>query len=199
MKGQIVANLRKGSTVARAAAEQSLSAILEQIFDHGFFHADPHAGNLFFQEDQGTLGFIDLGLVGQLQPDDKKKFLKVVLAILKKDRSRLADSLWAMGTPSLQSNKKKFDSAIQALLDEVQAQGVQEARLDVLVNQLLAVAKQSGLFIPNRYLLLIRSCLVVEGVARSLDPKISVFRIATPIVAKSLMKTYNPLSFFWRK
>ncbi len=199
MRGKSVASLKKGSTVARVAAEQSLAAILEQIFDHGFFHADPHAGNLFFQEDAGQIGFIDLGLVGQLHPDDKRKFLKVVMAILKRDRARLAGSLYELGTPGKKADFKKFEAAIQAMLDEVAAQGVQNAKLDKMVNQLLGIARKSDLHIPNRYVMMIRSCLVIEGVAKSLNPKISVFQVATPIVAKSLMRSYNPLSIFRRK
>ena len=199
MRGKSVAELRKGSTVARAAAEQSLAAVLEQIFDHGFFHADPHAGNLFFEEDGGQLGFIDLGLVGQLQPEDKKKFLKVVLAILKRDRGKLASSLYALGTAGKKADYAKFESAIQALLDETKAQGVQNAKLEKMVTQLLAIARKNDLHIPNRYIMMIRSCLIVEGVAKSLDPNLSVFQVATPIVARSLMRSYNPLSIFRRK
>jgi ubiquinone biosynthesis protein len=199
MRGRSVAELKKGSTVARVAAEQSLAAVLEQIFDHGFFHADPHAGNLFFQEDAGQLGFIDLGLVGQLQPEDKKKFLKVVLAILKRDRGKLASSLFALGMAGKKSDYKKFEASIQELLDETKAQGVQNAKLEKMVTQLLAIARKNDLHIPNRYIMMIRSCLIVEGVAKSLDPNLSVFQVATPIVARSLMRSYNPLSIFWRK
>ncbi len=199
MRGRPMNQLKKGSTVARVAAEQSLAAILEQIFDHGFFHADPHAGNLFFQEDAGTVGFIDLGLVGQLEPEDKKRFLKVILAILKRDRSKLATSLFALGVASKKTDFKRFDKEIKAMLDEVAAQGVQNARLDQMVSRLLAIARKNHLHIPNRYVMMIRSCLVIEGVAKSLNPGISVFQVATPIVAKSLMRSYNPLSFFWKK
>lgn len=199
MRGKTVAELKKGSTVARAAAEQSLAAVLEQIFDHGFFHADPHAGNLFFQEDAGQLGFIDLGLVGQLEPQDKKKFLKVVMAILKRDRSRLASSLFELGTPGKKADFKKFEAAIDELLEETKSKGVQNAKLEAMVSRLLSIARKNDLHIPNRYVLMIRSCLIIEGVAKNLNPKLSVFQIATPIVARSLMRSYNPLSFFWRK
>ena len=198
MQGKRVAELRKGSTVARQAASIGLTAILEQIFDHGFFHADPHAGNLFFLEDTGRLGFIDMGLVGQLSPKDKRKFLKVLLAILQRDRERLARSLFELGTPNKRTNYAAFEKGIQDLLDEVKAKGVDSYRMEQLINKLLVVARKNGITIPNRYVLMIRSCLLIEGVAKSLDPKISVFKVATPIVAKSLMKTYNPLAYLKR-
>ncbi len=197
MQGTSVADLKKGSTVARFAAEKGLAAVLEQIFEHGFFHADPHAGNLFFQEENGRIGFIDVGLVGQLKAEDKKKFLKVVLAILKRDRTQLAKSLYALGTPGKKADYSKFESDINALIDE--AQSPEKAGLEKMVSQLLAIARKNHLVIPNRYVMMIRSSLVIEGVARSLDPGISVFEIATPIVARSLLKSYSPFSVFRRR
>lgn len=193
MHGEKLTDLKAGSTVARQAAALSLASILEQIFDHGFFHADPHAGNLFFMEEEGRLGFIDLGLVGQLEGDDKKKFLKVILAVLKRDRDKLATALFALGTPSKKTKFDDFDRDVQAMLDELQAGGVQNLRLEPMVNKLLSIARKHGLHVPNRYVMMIRSCLVIEGVAKGLDPNISVVGMATPIVAKSLLKSAGPL------
>jgi ubiquinone biosynthesis protein len=195
MRGRKVNEIRRGSTVAKRIATQSLAAVLEQIFDHGFFHADPHAGNLFFLEEEGRLGFIDLGLVGQLEPADKRKFLKVLLAILNRDRAALAKNLYELGTPGPRANYKRFERDIQSLLDEVKKQGIEKVRLEQLLNKLLTVARKNDLLIPNRYVMMIRSCLIIEGVAKSLDPKISVVKVATPIVARSLMKTYNPIAY----
>jgi ubiquinone biosynthesis protein len=198
MRGKKISDLKKGSTVAKHAAEASLTAVLEQIFDHGFFHADPHAGNLFFMEEEGRLGFIDLGLVGKLEPADKKKFLKVVMAVLQRDREKLARHLFDLGEPSKKTDFGKFNADIQKLLDEAKSKGVQALRLDEMIQSLLNIARSNGLHIPNRYVMMMRSCLLIEGVARSLDPDLSLFTVATPVVAKSLMKSYNPLSYLGR-
>ncbi len=194
MRGKKISDLRKGSTVAKHAAHASLTAVLEQIFDHGFFHADPHAGNLFFIEEEGRVGFIDLGLVGRLEPADKKKFLRVVMAILQRDREKLARHLFDLGEPSKKAEFGQFNTAIQKLLDEVKSRGVAQLRLDEMIRDLLSVARDNGLHIPNRYVMMMRSCLLIEGVARSLDPSLSLFTVATPVVARSLMKSYNPLN-----
>lgn len=198
MHGKKVSEMKKGTAAAKLAAEKSLAAVLEQIFDHGFFHADPHAGNLFFLEEQGRLGFIDLGMVGQLEPDDKRRFLRVLMAVLNRDREKLARHLYELGTPSRTTKYEEFEKGVQALLDDVKKSGTKNLKLDVLLNRLMAVARSNGIHIPNRYTLMIRSCLIVEGLARSLDPKISVFQVATPIVAKSLMSSYAPMRFIRR-
>jgi ubiquinone biosynthesis protein len=184
--------LKAGSRTARNAAQKGLSAVLEQIFDHGFFHADPHGANLFFVEEEGRMGFIDLGLVGQLEPKDKVLFLKVLMAILKRDRQNLAKSLFELGKAGPQTDFNKFNESIQKLLDEVKAKGVGNLKLDKLVNQLLAIARENHIYIPNRYVMMIRSCLIIEGVAKKLDPNVSMVSVALPVVARSLIKSYNP-------
>jgi len=196
MHGKKVAELKKGSTVARRAATLSVQALLEQIFDHGFFHADPHGGNLFFLEKNDKIGFIDLGMVGHLEPEDKLKFLKVLMAVLKRDRKNLASALYNLGIPGKRTKYEKFEKDVQSLLDKVKKKGVTNVRLDELINQLLTVAKKNKIHIPNRYVLMIRSFLIIEGVAKELDPKISLFKLAPPIVAKSLLKSYNPFRRF---
>ena len=193
MRGKPVADLKKGSRSAKQAAFKSLSAVFEQIFEHGFFHADPHSANIFFVEEEGRMGFIDTGLVGQLDPKDKKLFLQVLMSIIKRDRKKLAESLYQLGQPSPDTKYDEFESAIQAMLDQVKAKGLEKAKLDQLVNQLLAIARQNQIYIPNRYVMMIRSCLIIEGVAKGLDPKVSIFKVAVPVVAKSLIKSYNPL------
>lgn len=192
MRGSQVSNLKSGSRTARNAAHKSLSAVLEQIFDHGFFHADPHGANLFFVEEEGRMGFIDLGLVGQLEPKDKILFLKVLMAILKRDRQTLAKSLFDLGKAGPKTDFNQFNEAIQKLLDEVKEKGVGNLKLDKLVNQLLAIARDNHIYIPNRYVMMIRSCLIIEGVAKKLDPNVSMVSVALPVVARSLLKSYNP-------
>ncbi|MBI1859561.1 MAG: AarF/ABC1/UbiB kinase family protein [Deltaproteobacteria bacterium] len=198
MHGVKLSTLKKGTTVARKAAAKSLEAILEQIFDHGFFHADPHAGNLFFLEDSGGIGFIDLGLVGQLEPDDKRRFLKVLFAILKRDRRGLAKSLYALGQASPKTDPARFEAKVDKLLNDVKAQGLDKTSVESMVSRLLTIARSEGIFIPNRYVMLLRSCLIIEGVAKELDPGLSIAAVATPIVARSLFKSFNPLRLFRR-
>jgi ubiquinone biosynthesis protein len=198
MQGKKLSDLRPGSTVARQAASQTLATILEQIFDHGFFHADPHAGNIFFIEEQGKVGCIDLGLVGQLEPEDKRKFLKLLLAVLQRDRQTLAKRLFELGNLGKGADLKAFEKDVNLWIDRVGASGVGNIRLESALNELLQIARMNAVHVPNRYVMMMRSCLVVDGVARNLDPNINVVQVATPIVAKSLMKTASPLQWIRR-
>jgi ubiquinone biosynthesis protein len=117
---------------------------------------------------------------------------------LQRDREKLARHLFDLGEPSKKTDFGKFNADIQKLLDEAKSKGVQALRLDEMIQSLLNIARSNGLHIPNRYVMMMRSCLLIEGVARSLDPDLSLFTVATPVVAKSLMKSYNPLSYLGR-
>lgn len=198
MQGKKLSELKPGSTVARAAASQTLAAVLEQIFDHGFFHADPHAGNIFFLESQGKVGCIDLGLVGQLEPEDKKKFLKLLMAVLQRDRATLARRLFDLGTKGPSANLPAFEKDVNDWIDRVGAAGMANIRLESALNELLQIARMNAVNVPNRYVMMMRSCLVADGVARTLDPGINVVQVATPIVAKSLLKTASPIDWIKR-
>lgn len=199
MQGQKVAGLTPHSTVARKAAAQSVVAILEQIFEHGFFHADPHAGNLFFLEDTGQLAFIDLGLVGQLQNKDRIKFIRVLMAVLTKDRRKLARAIFELGEPSKATVYDAFAHDIDHLIDELSKYGIAQIKLEATLDRLLAIAKRHRITIPNRYLLMLRSCLLMEGVARQLDPHLSIASIAAPVLMRSLVKAYSPLHWIFRR
>jgi ubiquinone biosynthesis protein len=192
LRGKKTSDLKSGSRVAKRAAHLSASAVLEQIFEHGFFHADPHSGNLFFLEDTGKVGFIDLGLVGQLDPVDRKKFSRVMLAILRRDRKELAISLFEMGIPGKKTVFSEFEKGINSVLDEIKNVGVKNIKINKVIDRLFEVARDNQIFIPNRYALMIRSCLMIEGVAKQLDSKISLMGLATPILTRTVLKNMNP-------
>jgi len=190
MRGVKVEALKKGGRGAKKAASIGLASVLQQIFEHGFFHADPHAGNLFFIEDEGRLGFIDLGLVGHLSVEDKKKFLSVLIAVLEKDRKKLAQHLFNLGTAGKNTRFDLFDKEIQTLIDQVKDQKKDQMNLEALTQKLFAIARKHNIYIPNRYVLMMRSCLMIEGLARKLDPDISVFKTALPVLTKALWKSF---------
>lgn len=198
MQGRKMTEISKDSRVAKRAAIASLSAVLEQIFEHGFFHGDPHAGNIFFVEETGKVGFIDLGLVGQLSDSDRKKFLKLLFALLKRDRKALSKALFEMGETNAKSDFNGFDKSVADIIEKVKAQGVATVRMDEVVTELLSSARTHGIYVPNRFTILIRSCLVIEGVAKGLDPSLSIVKLALPIVTRGLLKPKNPFRLFRR-
>ncbi len=198
MQGKKMTEIQKDSKQAKRAAVASLSAVLEQIFEHGFFHGDPHAGNIFFIEETGKVGFIDMGLVGHLSEADRKHFLKLLFALLKRDRRALSKALFEMGETNSKSDFDGFDGEVSKIIESVKKSGTASVRMDEVVTDLLSAARAHGIYVPNRFTILIRSCLVIEGVAKNLDPSLSLMKLALPIVTRSLLKPRNPFKLFRR-
>ena len=115
------------------------------------------------------------------------------MSIIKRDRKLVAQSLFQLGTPGKATKYDKFEKEIEALLEQVKSEGLENVKLDQMVTKLMAIARRNQIYIPNRYVMMIRSCLIIEGVAKSLDPDVSVLKVAVPVVAKGLLKSYNPL------
>ncbi len=196
MQGKKMTEISKDSNQAKRAAIAGLTAVLEQIFEHGFFHGDPHAGNIFYIEETGKVGFIDMGLVGTLSEPDRKKFLKVLFSLLKRDRRGLSKALFDMGETTSLSDFEGFDKAVAEIIEKVKKTGVSQVRMDEVLQDLLKAARTYGIYVPNRFTILLRSCLVIEGVAKSLDPSISIVKLALPIVVRGLLKPKNPFRLF---
>jgi len=196
LRGKKATDIKANSRVAKRAAVIGVSAVLEQIFEHGFFHADPHAGNLFFMEDSGKVGFIDLGLVGQLEAEDRKKFSKVMLAIIRRDRKELSKAIYQLGVPGKTTHFDQFEADVEKLISELRNVGLKNLPINKIVDRLFKIAHKNQIFIPNRYALMIRSCLMIDGLAKQLDSQSSLMGLAAPVIAKSLVRSYNPFRIF---
>lgn len=186
IEGESLARFRKRAKddghAAKALAELAFREILTQIFEDGNFHADPHAGNFIVMKD-GRLGLIDFGLVGNFTKSDRKKISKAVKALIARDVDAVISSLLEFGTLPSDFDRQSFKNEIVAQFKEKQCAG---ASLDELVNQLFAIAHRHQIYVPQSTTLLIKTLVTIEGVARSLDPELSVVSVAAPVILRSL-------------
>ena len=151
-------------------ADELLRTYLEQIFVHGFFHADPHPGNIIVTDD-GRLALIDLGMVGHIRRDVRVQLVKLLLAVEDGRGQDAGEVLVRLGRPL-----DDFDE--QALLREIadlvaRRQGLQlvDLRVGELVTELSRLCGDSGLRPPPELALLSRALMNLDGVTRTLDPR----------------------------
>ena len=201
---------RSTSKKARKAAELALREILTQIFDEGRFHADPHGGNLLLLDD-GRLGLIDLGLTGELSESDRRSISRAVKAILARDANAAYRALLAFGSPppdlDFEALKKDLGQVFQQhrskaasrLTGETGTHKADSYRLEELVHDLFKVAHRHRIYLPPSTTLLIKALVTIEGVARSLDPKINIVVTALPILLKSMSPSWLRWSYWTRR
>lgn len=193
IKGESLAKFRecdeKDAKETKALAELALREILTQIFDHGTFHADPHAGNFLVMPD-GRLALIDFGLTGEFTNQDRKKIAKAVKALMARDADSVIRSILEFSTTPKDFELDGFKNDIAELLAErqVTAKSVAAgaANLEQLVNDLFTITYKHHIYVPQSTTLLIKTLVTIEGVARSLDPEIKLLPVAIPVVMRSL-------------
>ena len=174
--------------VRQKLAKKILSELLVQVFEWGLFHADPHAGNLILLED-GTVGLFDWGLAGELIDSDREHIAAILKSVLALDQEGLVDALIAMaatdGTMVSRSAVKKELKSLITLFKKGQTEGGKKPSLQQMFEACLKAAERLKIAVPPGLLLMVKSLITIEGLAKGIDPKVSMGRIATPVLLRA--------------
>jgi ubiquinone biosynthesis protein len=168
-----------------ALAQRATSLMLRSIFEHGFFHADPHPGN-FFIEPSGRIGLIDFGMVGEVDATTRAALRNVLVALVTSDVAPLIE-----GTTQLGISRGTADTdALAADLNELMATDLSkplgELSLGHVLSSVLTVVRRHRLRFPSNLALLAKTLGMCEGLAAQLDPKFRMTEAITPYVAQLL-------------
>jgi ubiquinone biosynthesis protein len=161
----------------------AVDAIAQMVFVDGFFHADPHPGNLFIQAD-GSIGLIDFGMVGAIDEQLRDRLAALLVALLKSDPDRVGTALVRLSTvrPALERAKLRAD--VQRMMSLYEGRELGEVRIAPVVGQLLALVRRHHLQLPADVVLLLRMLLMVEGLGATLDPGFSLGEALRPHVRR---------------
>lgn len=177
--------------VKKRLAEQIVDATFKQVLIDGFFHADPHPGNIMRLED-GRLVLLDFGMVGQLSPEMKQSFSELVIAMTKEDTNQMVDVLLDMGMAPDDINKKALTNDVDRLMMKYYRQSLKEIRLADAIRELFQVAYKHRIELSSDYTLLGKTLLTLEGTIEQLDPTLSLVEMAKPFGEKLLRERFRP-------
>jgi predicted unusual protein kinase regulating ubiquinone biosynthesis (AarF/ABC1/UbiB family) len=150
-------------------ADELLAAYLRQILVDGFFHADPHPGNVLLTDD-GRLALLDLGMAGRLTTDTQERVLQLVLAISDGQGDNAATVALGLGEPGDELDEKGFRRDIGELVALQHGLSVEEMEVGTLVLEITRVCSQHGVRVPSELMLLGKTLLNLDQVGRALDP-----------------------------
>ena len=148
---------------------------VKQIIDDGFFHADPHPGNLRIRE--GQIVFLDLGMMGRLSQRDKNLFRQAVRAIAEHDVNALKDALLTLGVHNGRINHTRLYGDIEDLLTQYGSMGLADMDLGRMLEEFLGLANSHGISMPEGVTMLTRGMLTIQGVLASLAPELNLVQI----------------------
>ena len=168
------------------AAAQLLEAFYRQILTDGFFHADPHPGNMLWSD--GTIYFLDLGMVGEVTPDVRERVLLLLLAFWQEDVPFLAEILLLLA-PELPEklDLDAFRDEIGDLLAQYRHKTLSEIQLGPIMQGLTEIASRHGVRLPASLALVGKALAQMQLTAGELDPKLDPFSVVGGFVAKNLL------------
>jgi len=172
-------------------AVQGTHIFMRMAFEFGFFHGDPHPGNIRVLPD-GAIALIDYGMVVMLSEDNREQLVDLFLAVAHQDAARAERLVRKLGRPSRPIDDILLRADVQDFIETYY--GVELERLNVgnMLNDFIHILVQHGLRCPADLMLLIRAVITLEGVGRSLDPKFNLATEIAPFVERIVHRRYEP-------
>ena len=182
-----------------ALAEDVFRAYMKQIFIDGFFHADPHPGNVFLTDDY-RIALIDLGMVGKIMPGLQEQLLQLLLAIAEGRGDDAAAIAIKVGERKEDFAEKEFNRRISEIVAKQQGSTVAQMEVGRLVLEVTRACGESGIRVPPELTMLGKTLLNLDQVGRTIapefDPNASIRRNAAQIMQQRLMKSLSPGNLF---
>jgi len=176
-----------------ALAQRATSLVLRSIFEHGFFHADPHPGN-FFIEPEGRIGLIDFGMVGELDAATRAALTSVLVAVVTTDAAPLVEGSVRLGISRETIDTGAFAADLNELMATDLSKPLGELSLGHVLASVLAVVRRYQLRFPPNLALLAKTLGMCEGLAAHLDPQFRMTEAITPYVAQLLSSSPSDAS-----
>ncbi|NDJ18197.1 AarF/ABC1/UbiB kinase family protein [Myxacorys almedinensis A] len=173
-------------------ANLGAEAYLHQLLDNGFFHADPHPGNIAVSPD-GNLIFYDFGMMGQIQPVTRERLLDTFFGIAQKDADRVVRSLIDLGALAPANDMGPVRRSVQFMLDNFMDKPFEEQSISAISDDLYEVAYGQPFRFPATFTFVMRAFSTLEGVGKGLDPEFNFMEVARPF-AMQLMTNGNSSS-----
>jgi ubiquinone biosynthesis protein len=189
--GHDLARLDSAGLDRRLLARRGSQAVLKMIVEDGFFHADPHPGNVFYLPDN-KLAFIDFGMVGRLSMRRREQLLHLLLGLVQRQPQTVVDVLldWTGDGHAVPVDKLEGD--IEVFVDQYYGMPLAELSLGQMLLDVTTILREHHLSLPADLALLIKAFITLEGLGRGLDPDFHMAEEALPMLRKVVRARYQP-------
>lgn len=177
-------------------AARGADAVLKMVLVDGFFHADPHPGNVFYLPDN-RLAIIDCGMVGRLTPERRDEIADLLAAVVSKDVEVLRDILivWA---DDIRVDEEKLSADVDEFISNYEHAPLKQVRFSALLNDLTNIMRENHLAVPPDLTMLFKALITMEGLGRRLDPDFQIIEHLSPFVKQVILDRYSPSALFKR-
>lgn len=171
---------------------------LQQLLEHGFFHADPHPGNLFAlarptpQGPQAQMAYIDFGMMDQIDETAKETLVDAVVHLINKDYEELAQDFVKLGFLTPETDIRPIVPALESVLGDLMGESVKDFNFKTVTDRFSELMYDYPFRLPAKFALIIRSLVTQEGLALTLNPNFKILEVAYPYVARRLLQGESP-------
>lgn len=191
IKISLTDQLHQDGVDTRRIAQILADAVLRQALQHGFFHADPHPGNLMVIDKRG-IGFVDCGMVGRLDERARESLILLVAAALRKDTQALTDTLIDMDALPEDLDRAHFRKEAELFLDRYYRLPLKRIHFSSIINEVMELIHRFGITVPSDFVLVGKALINLEGVGRVLDPDFDAVETAEPLIREMVLTKYGP-------
>jgi len=175
----------------RAIGERVLQLFLNHALRDGYFHADMHQGNLKVAENGDVIAY-DFGIMGRIDEYTRRVYAEILFGFIQRDYKRVAEVHFEAGYVPADRDVDEFAQALRAVGEPIFGMDASQISMARLLNYLFEVTQRFGMETRTELILLQRTMVVVEGVARSLSPQINIWQVAKPIVESYIKDSLGP-------
>jgi predicted unusual protein kinase regulating ubiquinone biosynthesis (AarF/ABC1/UbiB family) len=185
------ASIRAAGLDSDKLIEVGVISGLRQLLEHGFFHADPHPGNLFALAD-GRMAYIDFGMMDQLEQYTKETIASCVVYLINQDYAELAKNFVKLGFLTSDTDIRPIIPALESVLGKAMGESVVNFNFKTITDQFSELMYEYPFRVPAKFALIIRSLVTQEGLALTLNPKFKIVEVSYPYVARRLLMGESP-------
>ena len=176
-------------------AERGLKIYLDQIFSFGFFHADPHPGNVMINK-QGQIALLDYGMIGRLNKRDKITFAGVVIGMANLNARMVSVNLYNLAIDHDINDMRVFEFDVAKMLEEIGAKDPANLQFVDIAQQLQKLIYKHHMQVPGSVFLVLRALVILEGIGKIIHPKLDTFSFVKPYGLKLIKEQLDPKYVF---
>jgi ubiquinone biosynthesis protein len=191
IKASEVERLQKEGYDLPEITRRGTALIMKQIFDFGFFHADPHPGNILALPNN-VIGLLDFGMVGRISRQEREAFSDLVTQVIRGDEKKVADAVLNLTNYDKEPDKVEFERDFAELIDQYLYRPLKELEIGRLLQQLLEILTKYRLGLKPDLFLMMKALSTVEGLGAMLDPDFQLIKHAEPFIRHIQLRRFNP-------
>lgn len=191
IKASDLDRLEKDGYDLKEIASRGADSILKQISVYGFYHADPHPGNVFILPNN-VICFIDFGMMGRIGQQQREDFTDFVELLIDKDENKIVGALLKLTNSTKDPNRSELQRDLMEFIDEYAYLPLKKLEIAKMLQSILEILTKQGMSLKPDLFLMVKALSIAEGLGRSLDPEFEIMNHAEPFFRKIKASRYTP-------